>query len=389
MRIGIVAGEASGDLLGAELMKAIKARVPEARFEGIAGPQMIEQGCEMLYPAEKLAVMGLIGVGKYMELRSIRAGLARKLINDPPDVFIGIDAPDFNIGLETRLRNHNIPTIHYVSPSVWAWRQYRLPKIARAVDLMMTLFPFEASFYETHNVPVRFVGHPLADMIPLQIDNRENRSALDLPQEKKIIALLPGSRVGEVSRLADYFVTAAAHALEQRPGLHFAVPLANPETRALFETALQTHAPHLPVSLFDGQSREVMAAADVVLLASGTATLEGLLLKKPMVVAYRLKPFSYWLAKRLLKVDMYSLPNLLSGKRVIPEIIQHDVTAESLSNAVLDYLDNPDKVAALQQQFSEIHDTLRQNASENAADAVLSVVERARAKRFGTASQGG
>lgn len=378
MRIGIVAGEASGDLLGAELIKAIKARIPEAHFEGIAGPLMVAQGCSMLYPAEKLAVMGLIGIGKYMELRSIRARLARKLINDPPDVFIGIDAPDFNIGLETRLRNNRIPTVHYVSPSVWAWRQYRLPKIAGAIDLMLTLFPFEARFYEAHNVPVRFVGHPLADMISPQVDTGEARATLGLPQEKRLVALLPGSRVGEVSRLADFFVTAAAYVHKQRPELHFMVPLANPAVGELFKTALQMHAPHLPITLFDGQSREALAAADVVLLASGTATLEALLLKKPMVVAYRLKPFSYWLAKRLLKVDMYSLPNLLSGKRVVPEIIQHDVTAESLGDAVLDYLDNPEKVTALQLQFGEIHDALRQNASANAADAVLSVVERAR-----------
>ncbi len=380
MRIGIVAGETSGDLLGAELIKAIKQRVPAARFEGIAGPKMIEQGCDALYPAEKLAVMGLIGIGKYMELRSIRAGLARKLLNNPPDVFIGIDAPDFNIGLETRLRNHNIPTVHYVSPSVWAWRQYRLPKIARAIDLMVTLFPFEAKFYEEHNVPVRFVGHPLADMIPLQSDSMAARAALNLPLDKHIIALLPGSRMGEVSRLSDYFVAAAAQCIEQRPGLHFVAPFANSETRELFEQVLQAKAPHLPITVIDGQSREAMAAADVVLLASGTATLEGLLLKKPMVVAYRLKPFSYWLAMQLLKVDNYSLPNLLLGKRVIPEIIQDEVTPESLCQAVLAYLDDPKRVADLEQQFAEVHHALRQNASENAADAVLSVVERARAR---------
>lgn len=386
MRIGIVAGETSGDLLGAELMQAIKARVPEATFEGIAGPKMIAQGCDALYPAEKLAVMGLIGIGKYMELRSIRAGLARKLINDPPDIFIGIDAPDFNIGLETRLRKHNIPTVHYVSPSVWAWRQYRLPKIARAIDLMLTLFPFEAKFYEEHKVPVQFVGHPLADMIPLQSDSQAARSELGLPLDKQIIALLPGSRVGEVSRLSDYFVQAAAQCIEQRPGLHFVAPFSNPETRALFEQALLTSAPHLPMTVIDGQSRTAMAAADVVLLASGTATLEAMLLKKPMVVAYRLKPFSYWLAMQLLKVDNYSLPNLLLGRRVIPEIIQDDVTPESLSSAVLYYLDNPEKVADLQLQFSEVHHALRQNASEKAADAVLSVVERAHRPGLGSAN---
>jgi len=385
MRIGIVAGEASGDLLGAELIQAIRARVPDAHFEGIAGPKMIEQGCDALYPAEKLAVMGLISIGKYMELRSIRAGLARKLVNDPPDIFIGIDAPDFNIGLETRLRNRSIPTVHYVSPSVWAWRQYRLPKIARAIDLMVTLFPFEAKFYEEHSVPVRFVGHPLADLIPLQSDSHAARTVLELPQDKQIIALLPGSRVGEVSRLSSYFVLAAALCIEQRPGLHFVAPCANRETRELFEQAVQAEAPHLPLTIIDGQSREAMTAADAVLLASGTATLEAMLLKKPMVVAYRLKPFSYWLARRLLTVDNYSLPNLLLGKRVIPEIIQHDVTPESLSSAVLEYLDNPAAVAELQQQFTEVHHALRQGASDKAAEAVLSVVERARSMRLGTA----
>jgi len=385
VRIGIVAGEASGDLLGADLMAAIKRRVPDAQFEGIAGPKMIAQGCDALYPAEKLAVMGLIGIGKYMELRSIRAGLANKLINDPPDIFIGIDAPDFNIGLETRLRKQNIPTVHYVSPSVWAWRQYRLPKIARAIDLMITLFPFEAKFYEEHNVPVKFVGHPLADMIPLVSDRVAARTALDLPQDKQIVALLPGSRMGEVSRLSEYFIQAAAQCVEQRPGIHFVAPFANSDTRELFEQVLQEKVPHLPITVIDGQSREAMAAADAVLLASGTATLEGMLLKKPMVVAYRLKPFSYWLAMQLLKVDNYSLPNLLLGKRVIPEIIQDDVTPESLSRAVLDYLNNPDKVAALEQQFSVVHHELRQNASENAAEAVLGVVKRARSMKLDSA----
>lgn len=288
MRIGIVAGEASGDLLGAGLIRAIKQRLPDAVIEGIAGPAMIAQGCTALFPAEKLAVMGFVEVlGRYRELHGIRTQLIRHFLDNPPDVFIGIDAPDFNLGLERVLKEAGIPTVHYVSPSVWAWRQWRLRKIALSTDLMLTLFPFEAAFYEAYHVPVRFVGHPLAEMIPDVPDLQAARIKLGLPVLGDIVALLPGSRMSEVNALGLTFIHAAQWCAQHRPGVHFLAPLATADTRELFEQLVKTHAPMLSITIIAGRSREVMAAADVVLLASGTATLEALLLKRPMVVAYR------------------------------------------------------------------------------------------------------
>lgn len=375
LRIGIVAGEASGDMLGGGLIHAIRERHPDAVFEGIAGPRMQEEGAHSLYPLERLSVMGLFEVlGRYRELSRMRRNLIRHFIDNPPDVFIGIDAPDFNHVIETQLKDRGIKTVHYVSPSIWAWRQYRLRKLKRAVDLMLTLFPFEARFYEEHDIPVRFVGHPLADMIPLQPDVHEARVAFGLEHADEVLAILPGSRVSEVSRLAPDFVRAAQRCVEKRPGLKLLVPLVNERTRAIFEAAVQRHAPELPVTIIDGRSREVMTAANVVLLASGTAALEAMLLKKPMVVAYRLSPLTYQLARFLVKVDVYSLPNLLAGETLVPEIIQHDVTPERLSATVLDYFENPLHATALQQRFTEIHKTLQQNASASAAKAILDLV---------------
>ena len=378
LRIGIVAGEASGDLLGGGLIHAIRERHPDAVFEGIAGPRMQEEGARSLYPLERLSVMGLFEVlGRYRELSRMRRDLIRHFSENPPDVFIGIDAPDFNHVIETQLKAKGIKTVHYVSPSVWAWRRYRLRKLKRAVDLMLTLFPFEARFYEEHAIPVRFVGHPLADMIPLQPDVHAARRAFGLEHDDEVLAILPGSRVSEVSRLAADFIQAAQRCVEQRPGLKLLVPLVNERTRAIFETAVRRQAPDLPVTIVDGRSREVMTAADVVLLASGTAALEAMLLKKPMVVAYRLSALSYPLARLLVKVDVYSLPNLLAGEKLVPEIIQHDVTAERLSASVLDYFDNPQHAVALQQRFTEIHKTLQQNASASAAQAILELIATA------------
>ena len=354
MRIGIVAGEASGDLLGAGLIRAIKQRLPDAVIEGIAGPAMVAQGCTALFPAEKLAVMGFVEVlGRYRELHGIRTQLIRYFIDNPPDVFIGIDAPDFNLGLERALKEAGIPTVHYVSPSVWAWRQWRLRKIARSTDLMLTLFPFEAAFYEAHHVPVRFVGHPLAEMIPDVADPHAARVALGLPAHGKIVALLPGSRMSEVNALGVTFIQAAQWCAQQRPDVHFVAPLATPATRELFGQLVKTHAPMLPLTIIAGRSREVMAAADVVLLASGTATLEALLLKRPMVVAYRLARLTYWLAKWLVKVPYVSLPNLLAGKGIVEEYIQDAATPENLGMAVLQLLEQPQSVLALQEIFAE------------------------------------
>jgi lipid-A-disaccharide synthase len=371
LRIGIVAGETSGDLLASGLIRALREHYPDAVFEGIAGPRMQAAGARSLYPMERLSVMGLFEVlGRYRELARMRRDLIRHFCDHPPDLFIGVDAPDFNHVIETRLKARGIRTIHYVSPSVWAWRRYRLRKLKRAVDLMLTLFPFEARFYEEHDIPVRFVGHPLADMIPLQPDVQAARQAFGLESADKVLAILPGSRVSEVSRLADDFIQAAQNCVDKSPGLKLLVPLVNDRTRGVFQAALQRHAPELPVILVDGRSREVMTAADVVLLASGTAALEAMLLAKPMVVAYRLSPLTYQLARFLVKVDVYSLPNLLAGEKLVPEIIQHEVTPARLSAAVLEYFNSPQDSADLRRRFTEIHRTLQQDASASAAQAI-------------------
>ncbi len=375
IRIGIVAGEASGDLLGAGLIRAIKARFPDAIIEGIAGPAMIAQGATALYPLERLSVMGIVEVlGRFRELHAMRASLLRHFLENPPDVFVGIDALDFTLGLERKLKDAGIPTVHYVSPSVWAWRQWRIRKIARSTDLMLTLLPFEARFYEEHHVPVRFVGHPLAEMIPPLADPQAARAELGLPLRGEIVALLPGSRMSEINFLAAIFIQAAVECARQRPGLHFVVPLATPATRERFAEILTSVAPNLSVTVIEGRSREVMAAANVVLLASGTATLEAMLLKRPMVMVYRLAPLTYWLAKRLVKIPYFSLPNLLAGKPLVPEFIQDAATPENLGQSVLHYLIHPESAMALQETFTEIHASLRQGADQQAAEAVLSLI---------------
>lgn len=385
MRIGIVAGEASGDLLGAGLIRALRARHPDVVFEGIAGPRMVEQGCYALYPAQKLAVMGITEVlGRLFELLRIRAHLLRYFIAHPPDVFIGIDAPDFNLALERGLKRAGIRTVHYVSPSVWAWRRYRIRNIARSVDRMLTLFPFEAAFYESdggHPVAARFVGHPLADAIapPCGEDavlRLQLRRAFDLPAEAQVIALLPGSRETELHCLAAPFIQAAAWCSEQRPGLRFIAPQANALTRKMFEQALAQYAPQLPVTIIDGRAQDAMRVADAVLVASGTATLEALLLRRPMVVAYRMAPLTAWIARRMLKVPWFSLPNLLAGTALVPEFRQEQVTAENLGQALLDWLDDTQRMSKLISAFDDIHRTLRCNADSTAAGAVLELLEQ-------------
>ncbi len=376
MRIGIVAGEASGDILAAGLIQAIKQRYPQAQFEGIAGPLMIEQGCEALYDMERLSVMGIVEVlGRYRELLGIRNRVAKHFINNPPDLFVGVDAPDFNLGLEKRLKQQGIPTAHYVSPSIWAWRQGRVKKIAQSVDMMLTLFPFEAKFYQQHQVPVTFVGHTLADRIPMIPDVTAARRALLLPDNKRIVALLPGSRGSEVSRLAEPFIRTAQQCLSAEPDLHFVVPLINQSTRTLFESALAQYAADLPVTLVDGRSREVMAAADVVLLASGTATLEALLLKKPMVIAYKVNWLTAFLARRLLQVESVSLPNNLAGRKVVEEYLQERAIPELLAPAVLQYLQNPHQSEAIIHIFEDIHRELRNGADNKAAEALLEMID--------------
>jgi lipid-A-disaccharide synthase len=377
LRIGIIAGEMSGDLLGAGLIRAIRERHPDAVIEGIGGAQMMAAGCRSLFPMEALSVMGLFEVLIHLpRLLRIRRTIVKHFLADPPDVFVGIDAPDFNLGVERRLKAAGIPTVHYVSPSVWAWRKGRVKTIARSVDRMLTLFPFEADFYRDNNVPVSFVGHPLADMIPARVAAAEARAALHLPANTPLVALLPGSRAGEVARLADSFIATVHWCARHRPGVHFAVPLANATTREIFVHALGRHVGDLPVHLIDGNARQVMAASDAVLLASGTATLEALLLKRPMVVAYRLSRFTFWLAKRLVKLPWFALPNLLAGRALVPEYLQDDATPEALGAALLRCLDDTATRKELLDAFDAIHEQLRRDADHSAASAVLEVAGR-------------
>ncbi|WP_220802472.1 lipid-A-disaccharide synthase [Pseudomonas sp. NCCP-436] len=374
LRVALVAGEASGDILGAGLMQAIKARHPNAEFIGVGGPRMEAEGMKSYFPMERLAVMGLVEVlGRLFELLGRRRQLARDLIAVQPDLFIGIDAPDFNLDLEHRLRRAGIRTVHYVSPSVWAWRQKRVLKIREACDLMLTLFPFEAQFYEAHQVPVRFVGHPLADVIPLEADRTAARRTLDLPVNEPVIALLPGSRGGEVARLGELFLEAAARIRALRPGIRFLLPCATPERRQQLEQMLAGR--DLPLTLYDGCSHEVLAACDAVLIASGTATLEALLYKRPMVVAYRVAPMTYRILKRLVKSPYISLPNLLAERMLVPELIQEAATPDALAQALVPLIDG----GQIQTEgFDVIHRALRRNASQSAAEAVLGLVERLR-----------
>jgi lipid-A-disaccharide synthase len=377
LRVGIVANEASGDILGAALAREIRKRVPEVRFVGVAGPRMQEEGCETLFPMERLSVMGLMEVlGQLRELLGLRRDLVRYFVENPPDVFIGVDAPDFNLGLERRLRGAGIRTVHMVSPTVWAWRPGRVKSIRRSVDLMLSVFPFEENFLREHGVPARYVGHPLADEIAVEIDRIGARRTLGLPQAGSLVALLPGSRMGEVERLAGPFIETAARCLAARPDLRFAVPLVNIRLRERFSQALAQIAPNLPITLVDGRSREVLAAADVVLTASGTATLETLLTKRPMVVAYRVHPISYHLVKQLglVKVPYIAMANLLAETELAPEFIQDRCRAELLAPAVLAFLADTERVAEIQAEYRRIHLWLRKDAAASAAQAVLDLL---------------
>ncbi|GFM82095.1 lipid-A-disaccharide synthase [Pseudomonas cichorii] len=369
LRIALVAGEASGDILGSGLMRAIKARHPDVEFIGVGGPLMEAEGMVSSFPMERLSVMGLVEVlGRLRELLARRKLLVQTLIEEKPDVFIGIDAPDFTLNIELQLRRAGIKTVHYVSPSVWAWRQKRVLKIREGCDLMLTLLPFEARFYEEKGVPVRFVGHPLADTIPLESDRPAARAELGLG-DGPVVALMPGSRGGEVGRLGSLFFETAERLLAQRPDLRFVLPCASPQRRAQVEQLLQGR--DLPVTLLDGRSHVALAACDAVLIASGTATLEALLYKRPMVVAYRLAPLTFWILKRLVKSPYVSLPNLLAQRLLVPELLQDAATPEALARTLLPLLDNGQVQT---EGFDEIHRILRRDASNQAADAVLSLL---------------
>lgn len=375
--IGILAGEPSGDLLGASLIKALLDQNAKYTFTGVGGPAMIAAGCTSLFEMERLSVMGLVEpLFRLSELIRIRRDLYRYFIANPPHVFIGIDSPDFNLGLELKLRQAGIPVIHYVSPSVWAWRQKRIFKIAKATDLVLTLFPFEADFYERHHVPVRFVGHPLADAIPLHPDKLDARKKLNLDPDATYIAILPGSRRNELKYLAAHFLAAAKFCWQQRPKIKFITSAIN-ETRAKeFQEIVNKVAPDLPLTFFQNRSHDVMAAADIVLVTSGTATLETMLYKRPMVVAYRMSNLTYQLARHLVKLRYISLPNLLLDEKLVPEFIQDKATPENISAALIDYLDHPEKIKILENKFLDIHQRLRCNASQQAASAVMELLKQ-------------
>ncbi|MDU9034109.1 lipid-A-disaccharide synthase [Pseudomonas corrugata] len=369
LRVALVAGEASGDILGAGLMRALKAQHPAVEFIGVGGPLMQAEGLSSYFPMERLSVMGLVEVlGRLRELLARRKKLIATLIDEKPDVFIGIDAPDFTLNIELKLRQAGIKTVHYVSPSVWAWRQKRVLKIREGCDLMLTLLPFEARFYEEKGVPVRFVGHTLADTIPLEADREDARQTLGL-SDGPLVALMPGSRGGEVSRLGGLFFDAAERLRAMRPDVRFVLPCASAQRREQLDALLVGR--DLPVTLLDGRSHEALAACDAVLIASGTATLEALLYKRPMVVAYRLAPLTFWILKRMVKSPYISLPNLLAQRLLVPELLQDDATADALANTLAPLIDGGQEQT---RGFDEIHRTLRRDASNQAADAVLTLI---------------
>ncbi|PVZ85369.1 lipid-A-disaccharide synthase [Serratia sp. S1B] len=372
LTIGLVAGETSGDILGAGLIHALKAHHPEARFVGVAGPLMQAAGCEAWYEMEELAVMGVVEVlGRLPRLLKIRQDLTRRFSELKPDVFVGIDAPDFNITLEGRLKKCGIPTIHYVSPSVWAWRQKRVFKIAKATNLVLAFLPFEKAFYDRFNVPCRFIGHTMADAMPLQVDKQAARLALGIAPDARCLALLPGSRSAEVEMLSGDFLKTAQLLRRHYPDLVVIVPLVNAKRRQQFEAIKAEIAPELNIHLLDGKGREAMIASDAALLASGTAALECMLAKCPMVVGYRMKPSTFWLAERLVKTPYVSLPNLLAGREIVTELLQHDCVPDKLAMALLPLLEESPQTEQLKQTFLALHQSIRCGADEQAAQAVL------------------
>ena len=373
VRIAMVAGEASGDLLGSHLIMALKARMPNAVFYGIGGPKMAAQGFEAWHPLEKLAVRGYVEVLRhYREISGIRSDVKRRLLAEPPDVFIGVDAPDFNLALEKTLKQRGIPSIHYVSPSIWAWRGKRIHKIGAAVSRVLALFPFEPKLYEEQGIPVSYVGHPLADMLPVEDGRNKARELLGLPPQQPVFALLPGSRQSELQYMADTFISTAREINKTLPDALFLVPLATRETRLLFETALyRCNARELPIRMLFGHAHEAMMASDAVLVASGTATLEAALLKRPMAIAYKMAPFSYRMMRRMGYLPYVGLPNILAGKFVVPEFIQDDATPENLAQALLNFYADKATCARISEVFREIHLQLKQNTAEKAASAIL------------------
>jgi lipid-A-disaccharide synthase len=387
LRVGLVAGEASGDTLGADLIEAVRRLVPEAQFFGVAGPKMQAAGCECWEPAESFAVMGLFEVLTHLpRLLRLLARVRRMFLLARPDVFVGIDAPDTNLRLARSLRAAGIPTVQYVSPQVWAWRQGRTRGIGAAVDLVLCLLPFEKRFYDEHGIRAEFVGHPLADAIPLEVDRRAARAALGLPASASVVALLPGSRRGEVTRLASDLAATARWMHAQRPALVFVSPLASAATREIFAAVLAREAPEIEVRLFDGRAQTALIAANAVLVASGTATLETALCKRPMVVIYRLGVLTAWILRhtKLVKTKFFSQPNLLADRRLVGEYFQEDIVPETIGAELFMWLDNAERRSALEQSFAQIHAQLRRNAGSRAAHAILTLLDQ---RRGGAAAQ--
>ncbi|MGC6407209.1 lipid-A-disaccharide synthase [Bisgaard Taxon 45] len=379
--IAIVAGEVSGDILGAGLIRSLKVQYPHARFIGIAGPRMLAEGAETLVDMEALSVMGLAEVVKHLpRLLTIRHQLIHTLLQEKPDIFIGIDAPDFNIDVELKLKENGIKTIHYVSPSVWAWRQNRIHKIAKATHLVLAFLPFEKAFYDRFEVPCRFIGHTMADAIALKPNRQEACECLNLDASQRYVAILVGSRSSEVTFLAEPFLQAAKLLKQQYPDIQFLVPLINAQRRAQFEQIKAQVAPDLELILLDGKARQAMIVAEATLLASGTAALEAMLCKSPMVVGYRMKAMTYFLAKRLVKTKYVSLPNLLANEMLVPELIQEECTAEKLAEKLAIYLSQEESALqqrhALIQRFTDLHKLIQCDADKQAAQAVVELLEQ-------------
>ena len=377
LRVGLVAGESSGDTLGADLIHALRRHAPDTEFFGIAGPKMQAAGCEVWEPAESLAVMGLFEVVRHLpRLLRLRARVRASFLAARPDVFVGIDAPEFNLRLARDLRAAGIPTVQYVSPQVWAWRQSRARSMHESVDLVLCLLPFEKRFYDEHDMRAEFVGHPLADAIPMTVDRPTARRVLNIGAAAQVVALLPGSRRGEVARLAQDFAATARWLAAQRPGIKFVAPMASAATRQIFAQALERHAPGLDIQLIDGQSQTALIAADVVLVASGTATLEAALCKRPMVVVYRLGAMTAWILRRLnlVKVKFFAQPNLLADRRVVGEYFQEEIVPESIGAELLMWLEDGERRSGLEREFSRIHAELRRDAGTRAAQAIVALL---------------
>lgn len=380
VHVGMVAAEASGDMLGAHLIVALKARRPALRFSGIGGPKMIAQGFESHLPMDKLGVRGYAEVLRhYREIMGMRKQIAERMLRERPAVFIGVDSSDFNLDLERKLKDAGIPAIQYVSPSIWAWRGWRTRRIVRSVTHLLAIFPFEPALYAKEGLPVTYVGHPLADVIPMEPDKAKARIDLRVPARSRVVALLPGSRRSELHYMADLFVLTARRLLQDVPDAYFVCPTASRATREMFEAALRRHeARDLPLTLLFGHSHEALAAADVALVASGTATLETALFKTPMVIAYKQSPFTWALMRRMLYLPHIGLPNILAGEYLVPEFVQDKATPGSLAYALLELLQDAGAQRRQIAKFHEIHATLRQNTAQKAADAVLAVMDGGR-----------